>query len=77
MRKSKADMGAKVAAPIRLCKAMAFPIKCRPNLRLEASMRSVNGTRIETRDGATIGDEQAFRITAIEDAQLVLAGSPG
>lgn len=32
----------------------------------------INGTRTETRDGAAIRDEQELRITAIEDAELVL-----
>ena len=36
----------------------------------------VNGTRIETRDGAAIRDEQELRITAIEDAELVLVDTP-
>ncbi len=36
----------------------------------------VNGTRIETRDGAAIRDEHALHITAIEDAELVLVDVP-
>ncbi|MEP6898120.1 MAG: pirin family protein [Rhodanobacter sp.] len=32
----------------------------------------INGTRIGTRDGAAIRDEAVLRITAIEDAELVL-----
>ena len=32
----------------------------------------INGTRIDARDGAAIRDEVALRITAIEDAELVL-----
>ena len=36
----------------------------------------VNGTRIETRDGAAIRDEQELHITAIEDAELVLVDTP-
>ncbi|MFA6230397.1 MAG: pirin family protein [Rhodanobacter sp.] len=32
----------------------------------------VNGTRLETRDGAAIRDESVLRITAIEDSELVL-----
>ena len=36
----------------------------------------VNGTRIETRDGAAIRDEQELRIRAIEDAELILVDTP-
>ncbi|MEO6926126.1 MAG: pirin family protein [Rhodanobacter sp.] len=36
----------------------------------------VNGTRIETRDGAAIRDEPELRITAIEDTELVLVDAP-
>lgn len=36
----------------------------------------VNGTRIETRDGAAIRDEQALQIIAIEDAELILVDAP-
>jgi redox-sensitive bicupin YhaK (pirin superfamily) len=36
----------------------------------------VNGTRIQTRDGAAIRDERELRITAIEDAELVLVDTP-
>ena len=36
----------------------------------------VNGTRIETRDGAAIRDEQELRITATEDSELVLVDVP-
>lgn len=36
----------------------------------------INGTRIETRDGAAIRDEHELRITAIEDAELVLVDTP-
>ena len=32
----------------------------------------VNGVRIETRDGAAISDETVLRVTAIEDAEIVL-----
>ena len=32
----------------------------------------VNGVRIETRDGAAITDEAVLRVTAIEDAEIVL-----
>ncbi|AOX17764.1 pirin family protein [Kozakia baliensis] len=32
----------------------------------------VNGTRLETRDGAAIADEAVLRVTAIEDAEIVL-----
>ncbi|WP_229792765.1 hypothetical protein [Rhodanobacter panaciterrae] len=32
----------------------------------------INGIRLDTRDGAAIRDEKALRITAIEDAELVL-----
>ena len=32
----------------------------------------VNGTALETRDGAAIADEDVIRVTAIEDAELVL-----
>ncbi|RAN81517.1 hypothetical protein B5P43_07105 [Bacillus sp. SRB_336] len=32
----------------------------------------INGTRLDTRDGAAIRDEKNLRITAIEDAELVL-----
>ena len=32
----------------------------------------VNGTRLETRDGAAIADEAILRVTAIEDAEIVL-----
>ena len=32
----------------------------------------VNGVRIDTRDGAAIADEAVVRVTAIEDAELVL-----
>ena len=32
----------------------------------------INGTRLDTRDGAAIRDEKNLRITAIEDADLVL-----
>ena len=32
----------------------------------------INGTRLDTRDGAAIRDEKHLRITAIEDAELVL-----
>ncbi|MEO8809790.1 MAG: pirin family protein [Rhodanobacter sp.] len=36
----------------------------------------VNGTRIESRDGAAIRDERELHITAIEDAELVLVDTP-
>ncbi|MCA6319286.1 MAG: hypothetical protein IM639_11880, partial [Phenylobacterium sp.] len=32
----------------------------------------VNGVRIGTRDGAAIADEPRLRITALEDAELVM-----
>lgn len=32
----------------------------------------VNGTRLEARDGAAIADEAVLRVTAIEDAEIVL-----
>jgi quercetin 2,3-dioxygenase len=32
----------------------------------------INGTRIEARDGAAIRDEAVLRVTAVEDAELVL-----
>ncbi|MDR6991038.1 pirin family protein [Luteimonas sp. 3794] len=32
----------------------------------------INGTRIEARDGAAIRDESVIRVTALEDAELVL-----
>ena len=32
----------------------------------------VNGTRLEARDGAAISDEAVLRVTAIEDAEIVL-----
>ena len=32
----------------------------------------VNGTRLEARDGAAIADEATLRVTAIEDAEIVL-----
>ena len=35
----------------------------------------VNGIRLEARDGAAIRDERSLRVTAIEDAELVLVDS--
>ena len=35
----------------------------------------VNGVRLEARDGAAIRDERSLRVTAIEDAELVLVDS--
>lgn len=35
----------------------------------------VNGVRIDARDGAAIRDERAIRVTALEDAELVLVDS--
>ena len=32
----------------------------------------INGVRIDARDGAAIADEPLLRVTAIEDAELVL-----
>jgi hypothetical protein len=32
----------------------------------------INGIRLDARDGAAIRDEKTLRITAIEDAELVL-----
>jgi quercetin 2,3-dioxygenase len=32
----------------------------------------VNGVKLETRDGAAIRDEAVLRVTALEDAELVL-----
>ena len=32
----------------------------------------VNGVRLDTRDGAAISDEAVLRITALEDAEVVL-----
>lgn len=32
----------------------------------------INGTRIDARDGAAIRDEATIRVTALEDAELVL-----
>jgi quercetin 2,3-dioxygenase len=36
----------------------------------------VNGTRIEARDGAAIADAAVIKVTAIEDAELVLVDTP-
>ncbi|MGN2243213.1 pirin family protein [Frateuria sp. GZRR33] len=36
----------------------------------------VNGVRIDARDGAAIRDEPALRVTALEDAELVLVDVP-
>ena len=36
----------------------------------------VNGVRIDARDGAAISDEASLRVTAIEDAELVLVDAP-
>ena len=35
-------------------------------------MIEVNGTRLEARDGAAVADETVLRVTAIEDAEIVL-----
>ena len=32
----------------------------------------INGTRIDARDGAAIRDEATIRVTALDDAELVL-----
>ena len=32
----------------------------------------VNGVTLETRDGAAITDEEILKVTALEDAELVL-----
>ena len=40
-----------------------------------AGVVEINGTRIETRDGAAIRDESELRIRALEDAEIVLVDS--
>jgi redox-sensitive bicupin YhaK (pirin superfamily) len=36
----------------------------------------LNGMRLEARDGAAIRDEPSLRVTALEDAELVLVDVP-
>jgi redox-sensitive bicupin YhaK (pirin superfamily) len=45
-------------------------------LVLSSGAVEINGTRIDTRDGAAIRDEAVLRITAIDDAELVLVDAP-
>ncbi|HYZ24067.1 MAG TPA: hypothetical protein VE690_18105 [Rhodopila sp.] len=49
------------AAPDRCCASA----NCRPGA-------DVNGTQIAARDGAAMQDEDVLRITAVEDAEIVL-----
>jgi redox-sensitive bicupin YhaK (pirin superfamily) len=39
---------------------------------LAAGAVEVNGVRLDARDGAAVRDEQVLRITALEDAEVVL-----
>jgi redox-sensitive bicupin YhaK (pirin superfamily) len=41
-------------------------------LVLAAGAVEVNGVRLDARDGAAVRDEQVLRITALEDAEVVL-----
>ena len=61
-------------ATLKAGESIAYPLSSGHHAYLVPSsgIVEVNGTRIETRDGAAIRDEQELRITAIEDAELVL-----
>jgi len=37
----------------------------------------VNGVRLDARDGAAISGEEVIRVTALEDAELVLVDAAG
>lgn len=63
-----------VGATLKAGETAAYPLGAARLGYLVSSSGSVevNGVRLETRDGAAIADEAVLRVTAIEDAEIVL-----
>ena len=63
-----------VAATLRAGETAEYPLGADRHGYLVPAIGTVevNGTRLEARDGAAIADEAVLRVTAIEDAEIVL-----
>ena len=63
-----------VAATLKAGETAEYPIGATRHGYLvpAAGTIEVNGTRLEARDGAAIADEAVVRVTAIEDAEIIL-----
>ena len=63
-----------VAATLKAGETAEYPIGATRHGYLvpAAGTIEVNGTRLEARDGAAIADEAVLRVTAIEDAEIIL-----
>ena len=63
-----------VAATLKAGETAEYPLGADRHgyLVLAIGTIEVNGTRLEARDGAAIADETVLRVTAIEDAEIVL-----
>lgn len=63
-----------VAATLKAGETAEYPLGATRHGYLVPAIGTVevNGTRLEARDGAAIADEAVLRVTAIEDAEIVL-----
>jgi redox-sensitive bicupin YhaK (pirin superfamily) len=63
-----------VAATLKAGETAEYPLGADRHGYLVPALGTVevNGTRLEARDGAAIADEAVLRVTAIEDAEIVL-----
>ncbi len=63
-----------VAASLKAGETAEYPLGAERHGYLVPAIGTVevNGTRLEARDGAAIADEAVLRVTAIEDAEIVL-----
>jgi len=63
-----------VAATLKAGETAEYPLGATRHGYLVPALGTVevNGTRLEARDGAAIADEAVLRVTAIEDAEIVL-----
>ena len=66
-----------LGATLKAGETISYPLRPGRNAYLvpAAGAVEVNGTRLEARDGAAIRDEPELRISATEDAELVLVDS--